>query len=92
MISAFISLISWSWVTAFTLPTVPTGMKIGVLISPCAVVILPARADDALSCAISSKSIVSGAKLNANMYIRSLKSKRDSIWAALITLRIAAGN
>src|SRR5215216_6130455 len=44
MICAFTSLFSCSWLTALTLPAVPTGMNIGVSTSPWSVVNLPARA------------------------------------------------
>src|SRR5438874_10953945 len=40
--------------TAFTLPCVPTGIKAGVLITPCAVVMRPRRAFVCRSCARSS--------------------------------------
>ena len=40
--------------TPFTLPTVPTGMKIGVCIWPWSVVITPARASLALSLCCTS--------------------------------------
>src|SRR6476659_9055765 len=47
MICAFTSSCSCCCVTAFTLPTVPTGIKMGVRISPWSVVIFPALAFEA---------------------------------------------
>ena len=67
--SALISSFSSRWCTPFTLPTVPTGIKIGVSITPCAVVILPARAFVSSSVFSMSKFIevyYEGAKVRNN--------------------------
>ena len=50
MISAFTSLTNCSLLTAFTLPAVPTGMKMGVWISPWSVIISPVLAFECRSC------------------------------------------
>ena len=75
MISALISSFSSRWCTPFTLPTVPTGIKMGVSITPWLVVIFPARALVCSSVFSNSNSIVeifSGAKVGKNLQINKL--------------------
>jgi lipopolysaccharide export system permease protein len=55
MMRASTSSVSCRWVTALTLPAVPTGMKIGVEIAPWSVWMSPARADVPVSVCWRSK-------------------------------------
>jgi hypothetical protein len=57
MIGALISSRNSLVCTALTVPTVPTGIKIGVLITPLSVIILPARADVVLQVSNNSNFI-----------------------------------
>jgi hypothetical protein len=59
MISAPMSSFKSLWYTPFTEPTVPTGIKTGVLTSPCAVVKNPVLADEPGSFAVRVNLILS---------------------------------
>ena len=67
------------WWMVFTVPTVPTGIKMGVSISPWAVCRIPARAEDLLSVCNSLKLTFQAAKIRINnSYLCSLSNNAQN--------------
>ncbi len=77
MISALMSL-SWAGVTALTVASVPTGIKMGVVTSPWSVCTTPRRAFDFLDVFRSSKRFIvpKGRKMMRRLFVHNKRNRR----------------